>query len=257
MAKILSYGWAGPQDPIFGISARNIAERLTPNNWRRKAIVRGDRYVWVARRYRKNETGKKIWGYYVSAYDFQDRTSPTLADFERLPDALAYANDLGPEQDELPEEFPAPLLIWGTSFGNATGESGSSASLPTLPCGEPEPSSSSFWGTEELKEAVDAAWDRILRRMPEDLRKTFLSLPLSETPEPGSSLERDRQRLVELFDEMEAEVLERMEEEESHQLLEASHEEIPKGMEERFPQSEEAAHEPRSSTGNKPEGSKT
>jgi len=248
---------AGPQDPISGISGANISERLTPNNWQRKAIVRGDRYVWVARGYRKNETGKKLWRYYVSAYDFEDRTNQRLADFERLAEALACANDLGPEQGELPEEFPAPVVLWGTGSGNRTDETGSSASLSTTPCGEPQPSSSSFSNQEELGEMADAAWDRIPRRIPKDLRKTFLSLQMSETPEPDSSLESDRQRLVELFDEMEAEILERMEEEESRQRLEASHEEIHKGMEEPFSQSEEAADERRSSNGEKPEGSKT
>ena len=105
---------AGPQDPIYGISHQNIAPELTPENWRTKAIVRDGKYICVSRGTRETAHGTQLVRYFVNVH--QDHEASRK--FSRRDRALEYANSLGPEQGELPEEYqPATYFTMSPGFG--------------------------------------------------------------------------------------------------------------------------------------------
>ncbi len=98
MAGVISMGWAGPQDLVYGFSLKNVAERLTSKNWRRKAVMRLDRhgllYIWVSRG-KKEEDGKKRVVHVVSVQRPEvvgDRRTNYGRHLDDLEDALRYAN---------------------------------------------------------------------------------------------------------------------------------------------------------------------
>ena len=98
MAGSIFMGWAGPQDLVYGFSLKNVAERLTNKNWRRKAVMRQDRhgmlYIWVSRG-KKDEDGKKRVVYVVSVQRPKvvgDRRTNYGRHLDDLEDALRYAN---------------------------------------------------------------------------------------------------------------------------------------------------------------------
>jgi hypothetical protein len=98
MAGSILMGWAGPQDLVYGFSLKNVAERLTSKNWRRKAVMRLDRhgllYIYVNRS-KKEEDGKKSVVHVVSVQRPEvegDRRTNYGRHFDDLEDALRYAN---------------------------------------------------------------------------------------------------------------------------------------------------------------------
>jgi hypothetical protein len=98
MAGSVLMGFAGPQDLVYGFSPKNVAERLTSENWRRKAVMRQDKhgelYIWVSRG-KKEEDGKKRMVHSVSVERpllVGDRRTIYGRFFDGLEDALRYAN---------------------------------------------------------------------------------------------------------------------------------------------------------------------
>lgn len=98
MAGNISMGFAGPQDLVYGFAPKNLAERLTISNWRRKAVMRQDRhgllYIWMARG-KQQEGGKKRVVHVVSVQRpvlVGDRRTNYGRHFDDLEDALRYAN---------------------------------------------------------------------------------------------------------------------------------------------------------------------
>ena len=111
MAKGFHIDGAGPQDPLYGISKKNIVSTLTPHNWRTKAVVRGGRYIWVAEGTPFPNDGDTQ--YLVQVYVDGTHENELQTRFEGLEAALAYANNLFPEQGQVPEDRPASIMVWG------------------------------------------------------------------------------------------------------------------------------------------------
>jgi len=98
MAGSILMGFLGPQDLVYGFSLKNVAERLTSKNWRRKAVMRLDRhgllYICVSRG-KKEEDGKKRVVHVVSVHRPEvvgDRRTNYGRHLDDLEDALRYAN---------------------------------------------------------------------------------------------------------------------------------------------------------------------
>ena len=95
MGKVINFGLASPQDPMFGIDQSNIADRLNQRNWRKKAICRviHDRclYVYVARG-RQTHDGKTSERYYALIHFGTEEDRTFRKDFRMLKEALAYVN---------------------------------------------------------------------------------------------------------------------------------------------------------------------
>ena len=67
MATIYDGGLAKAHDSQFGINHKNIASKLTENNWSKKAIVRGGLYIFIHKyiKYNSNNPEKKIIVYKI------------------------------------------------------------------------------------------------------------------------------------------------------------------------------------------------
>jgi len=109
MATCIFFGFAGPQDPIYGISRSNITDRLTRRNCNTKAIVRDGIYVWIAKG-SISGNGNRATRYFVRTYG-RDRKEKTAKHFERQRDAIEYANSLSTTQGALPREEVPPTVI--------------------------------------------------------------------------------------------------------------------------------------------------
>ncbi len=90
---IVHLGSLPARDVMFGFSPANVADRLTADNWKTKALLRmhGDSllYIIVA-------TGIEQWSgnsvYLVRASSLDETASALSARFSNLEEALAYAN---------------------------------------------------------------------------------------------------------------------------------------------------------------------
>ena len=126
MAKIINLGSAPPHDPMFGISRSNIVSRLTRKNWRRKAAGRAKdgRFLYVMVRLgEENIDGKNQKRYYVRVHLGLPEDRSLNADFDKLTDALAYANGEDgaalassthmASADQIPEDRGADIYVSG------------------------------------------------------------------------------------------------------------------------------------------------
>ena len=113
--SVIWFGEAPPHDPIYGIRRKNIVPRLTRNDWQTKAVGRmsSDRFLYVmVKRGEQRINGKKTKRYFVRVHLGAPIDNYFNADFDKLMDALAYANgrDMGAIQlatdPALPEEYP-------------------------------------------------------------------------------------------------------------------------------------------------------
>jgi hypothetical protein len=113
MIMVISFGAAGPQNPIYGIHHDNISDRLTQRNWCAKAIVRSDiagwLYLWVARGTYQNDAGRKVSAYFIKVHPGTPRERALYyeAEFQYLTDALRYING---EDDGLLARETTPAL---------------------------------------------------------------------------------------------------------------------------------------------------
>jgi hypothetical protein len=126
MGTIIDLGLARPHDPMFGISSSNIVSHLTPKNWRRKATGRtkDGRFLYVMVQLgRRKVDGKKQKRYYVRVHLGLPADRGLDADFDNLPDALAYANGEDgsalasgthlASPDQMPEDRGADICVSG------------------------------------------------------------------------------------------------------------------------------------------------
>jgi hypothetical protein len=95
MAKVIYFGSAPAHDPIYGIQRKNITSRLTRNNWRIKATCRtiGGNCLYVMIQlgeiYEKEQKQER---YFVQIHLGGPTGRDFGSDFQKLKDALAYAN---------------------------------------------------------------------------------------------------------------------------------------------------------------------
>ena len=115
MATNISFGLAPLHDPMFGICSDNIVPRLTQKNWRKKAIgrIRDGRFLYVmVKQGEQKIDGREQKRYFVSVHLGEPNDRQLNADFDKLIDALAYANGEGETAMTLatepaaPEEYP-------------------------------------------------------------------------------------------------------------------------------------------------------
>ena len=116
MAKVTYFGFAPTHDPVYGIRRENIAPRLTRNNWRNKATCRtiDGRCLYVMiQRGKIHENRQTRRRYFVQVHLGGPAGRDFDADFQKLKDALAYANGqdgsnfADATQLATPEEYPA------------------------------------------------------------------------------------------------------------------------------------------------------
>ena len=87
MAKITSYGLTPDHSLLYGLKHKYIAKELNANNWKKRAIVRNGKYIYIqkGKEYIKNSKDKVIFTVFINEYD--DRFS-----FDILDDCLYFAN---------------------------------------------------------------------------------------------------------------------------------------------------------------------
>ena len=98
MATIIDFGMAPPHDPMFGICSGNIVPHLTQKNWRKKATgrTRDGRFLYVMlQQGEQTLDGRKQKRYFVRVHLGTPADRELNADFDKLIDALAYANGEG------------------------------------------------------------------------------------------------------------------------------------------------------------------
>ena len=104
MAKITYYGDLTPQNPMYGISHKNIAKKLTKKNWKTKAIVRASIYIYIDRGQIYNKKGKDTIIYTVfGIYKYQS--------FDYLDEAISHANNFADFEGNYPLERHAKWHI--------------------------------------------------------------------------------------------------------------------------------------------------
>ena len=126
MGKLINLGSAPPHDPMFGISRSNIVSRLTRKNWRRKAAGRAKdgRFLYVMVRLGEEKIDEKNQKrYYVRVHLGLPEDRSLNADFDKLTDALAYANGEDgaalassthmASADQIPEDRGADIYVSG------------------------------------------------------------------------------------------------------------------------------------------------
>ena len=101
MVKIIDMGLTPAQDPQFGISYSNIADEITEKNWKKKAVVRDSKYLWIKKGSYKVDN-KKIHRYFIGVYP--DRNS-IPNEYEDLKDAISFVNTYSDSEGTYPDEF--------------------------------------------------------------------------------------------------------------------------------------------------------
>ena len=95
---VINMGLAPEHDPHFGISHDNIAKRLTRLNWKKKAIVRDSKYIWIVKgSFERN--GRRIHRYFIKGIYQLNNTK-----FVKLNDAIQLANKCSKHVGEYPPE---------------------------------------------------------------------------------------------------------------------------------------------------------
>ena len=144
MGTITYFGLAPPHSPKFGISSSNIVSHLTPKNWRKRAIglTKEGRFLYVMVQLGRQEVdGKKQKRYYVRVHLGLPADRSLNADFDNLPDALAYANGEGgsalassthlASPDQMPEDRGADIFVSGFTGQGSNRRNNFTLRLPT------------------------------------------------------------------------------------------------------------------------------
>ena len=126
MATITNFGVTPPHHPMYGISSENIVVRLTLKNWSKKAVgrIRDGQFLYVMVMLGEQKIdGRKQKRYFVKVHLGAPLDQALNADFDKLVDALSYANGEGKTEMALtthlatPEEYPgnrgADIFITG------------------------------------------------------------------------------------------------------------------------------------------------
>ena len=98
----------GAQNPRFGMSHNNVADKLTESNYTDKAIVRDGEYIWVCKAKKNQGNGKKDKTVYLFSINVRNVTNE---EFSKLQDAIDYANDWADSEGDYPLEYEAPWVV--------------------------------------------------------------------------------------------------------------------------------------------------
>ena len=102
----------GAQNPRFGISHYNIADKLTRANYSNKAVVRDGDYIWVIKA-EKGERRTKTKTVFLVCFLRKDKKNE---EFTELQDAIDYANDWADYEGDYPLEHETPWVIHTLPF---------------------------------------------------------------------------------------------------------------------------------------------
>ena len=95
MGRIICYGSLTPHHPWYGINHKNIAKKLTLNNWKTKAIVRASIYIYIDKGCVYNKDDKDTIIYTVFGIDKHQS-------FDYLDEAISYANNFADYEGNYP-----------------------------------------------------------------------------------------------------------------------------------------------------------
>ena len=99
MAKITFYGLCPAHSLKYGLKHKYIAKKLNANNWKKKAIVRNGKYIYIqkGKEYIKNSNDKIIYTVFINE---NDRFS-----FKTLVECIGFANFYHNTEGKYPAEF--------------------------------------------------------------------------------------------------------------------------------------------------------
>ena len=99
MAKITFYGLSPAHSLIYGLKHKYIDKKLTIKNWKRKAIVRNGKYIYIqkGREYVKNGKDKIIFTVFINE---NERCS-----FKTIKECIDFANSYHKTEGKYPAEF--------------------------------------------------------------------------------------------------------------------------------------------------------
>ena len=100
MGKITFYGLCPNHSLKYGLKHKYIAKELNANNWKKRAIVRNSKYIYIqkGKEYVKNGNDKIIFTVFVNEYEEQ-------FSFDILDDCLYFANTYHHKEGKYPAEF--------------------------------------------------------------------------------------------------------------------------------------------------------
>ena len=149
MGKVTNFGIAPPHDPMFGVRSENIVSRLTRNNWRTKATCRtidGHCLYVMIQLGKVSENGQTENRHFVTVHLGGPIGRGFSSDFQKLKDALAYANGQDGSafaeatQLSTPDEYPvdrgADTYITGFTGQGRERRSNFTIRLPGEVCGD-------------------------------------------------------------------------------------------------------------------------
>ena len=114
MAKITSYGLTPAHSLIYGLQHKYIAKELNANNWKKRAIVRNGKYIYIqkGKEYVKNGKDNIIYTAFINE---DERCS-----FKNVKECIDFANSYHNSEGKYPAEFSpgwhiAPIMKYKKS----------------------------------------------------------------------------------------------------------------------------------------------
>jgi hypothetical protein len=100
MAKITFYGLTPDHSLVYGINHGYIAKELSIKNWKKRAIVRNSKYIYIQKgeKFIKNDKNIIIFTVFINEHD--DRH-----DFDTAEDAIDFANSYHNKEGTYPKQF--------------------------------------------------------------------------------------------------------------------------------------------------------
>ena len=100
MAKITFYGLSPAHSLLYGIKHKYITKELCIENWKKRAIVRNGKYIYIqkGKELVKNNTDRTIYGVFINEWDDRHR-------FDTVEDAIDFANSYHNKEGIYPSQF--------------------------------------------------------------------------------------------------------------------------------------------------------
>ena len=105
MGRVLNCGLIRSHDRKLGINHKYIAKELTIDNWKKRAVVRNGKYIYILKcKYSDSSETKKKTIYYIDGLSENNK-------FDSLNEALLSANNHSDSEGEYPKERGNPIHI--------------------------------------------------------------------------------------------------------------------------------------------------
>ena len=101
MAKITFYGLCPAHSLKYGLKHKYIAKELTINNWKKRAIVRNGKYIYIqkGKEYIKKSKDRIIFTAFINEYNRHS--------YDSLKECISFANNFCNKEGKYPSEFKA------------------------------------------------------------------------------------------------------------------------------------------------------